>query len=512
MKMDCPKVYTIYLPQFYRTAHNDEWWGDGFTDWVAVKQATSMFEGHRQPRVPKGGDYYNLLDRKVMENQIVTAKKYGIDGFVFYHYYFGNSRMELEKPAENLLKWKNLHIPFCFSWANQSWIRTWSKIAGNIWGDKFEEAGDTGDNGVLVEQIYGDQEEWERHFEYLLPFFKDSRYIRINGCPVFIIYSPDSIGCIRQMIDCWRKLAKTYGLKGLYLIGYNTYNNDSGFDALMMHEPGFSIRKLNKQLKITVQNGVRCIDYDEFWKNTIATMPPKGIKTYFTGACGYDNTPRRGNRGECLINRTPELFRRHLTELLQKSEYFGNEFAVINAWNEWGEGMYLEADEDDGYAYLETVKDAKKAVSEMNWEEVKGIMDIIKGYGDRENEQEFLLGKFKYYYKVCSRWIDLMAKDTIFADYLKENGINTVAIYGFADLGHKLLYQLRKEGISVKYAIDQYVGSVQGDIHVYRPEEELPEVDAVIITAYEPNEIKAVLHNCINCKLYSIRELLDVGM
>ncbi len=508
--MDCPKVYAIYLPQFHRTLHNDQWWGEGFTDWEAVKKAVPLFEGHEQPKIPKGRHYYNLLEKKEMEMQATTANKYGIDGFIFYHYFFGDGRMELEKPAENLLGWKDIDMPFCFSWANQSWIRTWSKISGNVWGEKFENKKNDDDNGMLVEQEYGGENEWEKHFDYLLPFFLDKRYIRINGCPVFIFYSPINIGCIKEMMGCWRKRAVSSGLKGLYLIGYNSFTNDVGFDALMMSEPTFSIRKLHKYGSVEVKNGVRCIDFNEFIENSIATTPARGNKTYFTCACGYDTTPRRGANGECIINRTPKLFEKYMTEILQKSVYHDNAFVAVNAWNEWGEGMYLEPDEDDGYAYLEAIRDAKKCISKMKAEDVEEIKKtIMHKYGARENEQEFLLGKFQYYYKVCSKWIDVLNdKGNIFSEDLIEKNIHSVAIYGFADLGHKLLEQLRKEKIKVEYAIDQYVGSINGDIIVYRPEEELPIVDAIIITAYEPDDIKQVLRRKVDCPLFSIRELL----
>lgn len=509
MNEKCPKVYAIYLPQFHQTPHNDEWWGEGFTDWNAVKSAIPFFQGHKQPHIPAKKNYYDLLDRDTLESQARIAKKYGVDGFIFYHYYFGNGKMELEKPAEKLLTWKEIDIPFCFSWANQSWIRTWSRLAGNVWGEKFE-AEKKDDSGILVEQKYGDEFEWEQHFYYLLPFFKDERYIRINNCPVFIIYNPSEVGCMRQMISFWRKLALVSGLEGLFIIGYNTYTNNVGFDALMMHEPGFSIRKLNKISKVQVKNGVRCIDYSDFWENTIASTPAKNTKTYFTGACGYDTTPRRGKNGECLINRSPALFQKYFTELLQKSIYYGNEFVVINAWNEWGEGMYLEADEEDGYEYLEAISSAKSSIDRMTPTEIQSITTIIEGYGEREDEQEFLLSKFQYYFKVCSKWIDkLNTKNSLFCDFLNENGINTIAIYGFADIGRKLLLQLRKEGVTVKYAIDQYVGSISGDIEVFRPEDELPKVDAIIITAYDPAEIREILIKKGSFVIFSILELLE---
>ena len=128
------KVVAMYLPQFHRTDENDKWWGEGFTDWVAVKEAEPVFEGHIQPRVPLNENYYNLMDREVMQWQAELAKKYNVYGFCFYHYWFKKGQKLLEKPAENLLNWKDIDMKFCFSWANVTWARTWSKITSkNEW-------------------------------------------------------------------------------------------------------------------------------------------------------------------------------------------------------------------------------------------------------------------------------------------------------------------------------------------------------------------------------------------
>lgn len=160
--------------------------GEGFTEWTTVRGAASLFEGHKQPIKPLNNHYYNLLEKETMEWQTALMKKYGIDGQCFYHYYFKDGRQILEKPAENLLKWKDIDMPFCFCWANQTWARTWSNIRGNSWADKFEKKGNAGDDGILIEQHYGREKEWKAHFEYLLPFFQDERYIKLNGSPVFI--------------------------------------------------------------------------------------------------------------------------------------------------------------------------------------------------------------------------------------------------------------------------------------------------------------------------------------
>ena len=168
------KVIAFYLPQFHEIAENNEWWGEGFTEWVNVKNAKPLTKNHNQPHVPLNNNYYNLLNDDVKKWQIDLAKEYGIYGFCMYHYWF-NGHLLLEKPVEQFLKNKELDFPFCLCWANENWTNVWAAEG----------------NKILISQTYGDQEEWERHFEYFLPFFKDNRYIKEDGCPLLVIYKPD---------------------------------------------------------------------------------------------------------------------------------------------------------------------------------------------------------------------------------------------------------------------------------------------------------------------------------
>ncbi len=515
-----PQILAVYLPQFHETQDNNRWWGKGFTDWESVKTAEPCFEGHEEPRIPLHGEYYDLGRKETMLRQAELAKKYGIGGFCFYHYYFKDGKKELELPAQNLLRWKDIDMPFCFNWASESWIRSWSRISGNVWAERYEGAGEKVPDGILVRQDYGKEDEWRRHFEYLLPFFRDERYIKLDGKPVFLFYSPDDIKPLRQMTACWRELAAENGLPGLYLIGARMTVPDECLDAALVYEPRNSMNRLNGAGMAEVKNGVRCYDYRDMWKSVLETEPFYGYRTYFCGITGYDDTPRRGKSGEALVQDSPGIFREGLKGLLQKSIRYGNEYLFLNAWNEWGEGMYLEPDERSGYCYLEAVRDALRDAAAMPEEDMaaeetdrageENIRTAEEAVRREISELDYQLKKFKHLFQTVDRWLFLEQEGRVcFSALLEAEHVDTVAVYGMAALGKHLLLQLKKEGRTAAFGIDRYVGQFGGDCAVYRPEDEFPPVDAIIITAYDTAAVTEMLRRKYQGKIFALDEMVD---
>ena len=359
------KYIAFYLPQFHAIPENDEWWGKGFTEWNNVRKSKSLFRKHNQPEIPLNKNYYCLLDSKTQEWQSQLALNYGIDGFCYYHYWF-EGKLLLEKPLELMLKNKNIKIPFCLSWANESWARTW----------------DGQENELLIKQNYNEDENgWKKHFEYFLKFFKDERYIKNNGRPVLIIYKPHLIKNCKDMLAFWRKLAKENGFADLY-IGYQHYSafnqnmSENGFDFGINFEPFYTVYEINRKLNNIKKKAVYYLenpknitrflrkkllsepniyDYDEIWNNIIRR---KNNKSIYRGAfTSWDNTPRKGKNADVFFESTPQKFEKYLNALTRASKKAGNdEYIFINAWNEWAEGAHLEPEERYGYGYLEAIK------------------------------------------------------------------------------------------------------------------------------------------------------------
>lgn len=364
-----PKILAFVLPQFHTIPENDEWWGKGFTEWTNVRKAQSLFPGHLQPRVPANGRYYDLLDPATQDWQAALAREHGIYGFCYYHYWFAGKRL-LEKPIESLLERGKPDLPFCLAWANEPWTRAW----------------DGGDREVLMPQDYADERDWERHFEYLLKVFRDPRYIRVDGKPMFLIYRSAGIDCAEPMLRLWRQLAQRAGLPGLHIVSMRTAfppdTRSELFDAFAEFEPVFTFRQrqpfwLRKRERWmrqyrrarlrwfgSVPGAPQSYHYSGLWGMIEKRSLPE--RTYPGAFVDWDNTPRRGlERGIVMWKFNPRSFKSGIRTQLKKALEAGATFVFMNAWNEWAEGAYMEPDEARGTFFLDTVRDAVAEIDRL---------------------------------------------------------------------------------------------------------------------------------------------------
>ena len=369
------KLVAMYFPQLHAIPENDEWWGEGFTDWVNVMSALRHYEDHHQPRVPLGKNYYDQSELDTMLWQVDLAKEYGIFGFCHYHYWFDGKQL-LETPTNNLLNNKHVDFPFCLSWANETWSRRW----------------DARESHILIQQTHPPvMESWKRHFDYLIRAWTDERAIRVDNKPVFIIYRPHHITEINQMLDFWRESAVKYGIEGLYFIAQKQYEHPleeslENFDAEFQFQPFESIYspdfesgtlKQNKWVQLlralpeSVQNYLRDLEYkyfhrltfheyDKVWKHAIRIREHTKLTTYPGAFIDWDNTARYKKRATIFKGASPERFEYWFTQLVKSmpKRNLPENLIFINAWNEWAEGAYLEPDETNGFRYLEAVKSA----------------------------------------------------------------------------------------------------------------------------------------------------------
>ncbi|NJL77041.1 MAG: glycosyl hydrolase [Saprospiraceae bacterium] len=349
------RTLAIHLPQFHPIPENDRWWGKGFTEWTNVTKATPRFNGHYQPHLPADLGFYDLRLPEARAAQADLAKSYGIDGFCYYHYWF-NGKKVLEKPVEAILQSGEPDFPFCLCWANENWTRRWDGL----------------EQEVLLKQDYSEADD-VAHFEYLLPFFKDQRYIRIDGKPVFLIYRTEHFPDIQATAATWRNLAAQEGFE-LYLIRVESFKEgitpeSIGFDAAQEFQPNFKrhfkpfrpswlirgLRKLGLMDSVFMDNEV--LDFPEFVEAALSDSPVS-YKRFPCVTPMWDNSARRKTRAIIFRNASPQVYEYWFGKVMERFEPYSKEenLVFINAWNEWAEGNHLEPCQKFGKAYLEATK------------------------------------------------------------------------------------------------------------------------------------------------------------
>ena len=371
--MSLPKLLAIYYPQFHQIPENDLAWDKGFTDWVNVKNAKPLFKDHYQPRIPLNNNYYDLNDSNIIKSQVELAQKHGIYGFCFYHYWF-DGKLLLEKPINSFYSRADINFPYCISWANETWTKRW--------------IGDS--KSIIQEQKHTpDRTLWEKHFYYLLKFFKDKNYIKIDNKPVFTIYQPIMVEELEKMMLIWNELATKEGLEGIYFIatkrhdyipkgtlglfnGLLKFQPQEVYNSKKFKERSFFSRHFSQKFRFLPE---RYIDILHFYKqkfekhkvfnsNTISDYIMQNAYQKVNGFDGdiyesiyvnWDNTPRYNKKATIFTNKSPLVFKEELSKLCEKARMNNSRFIFINAWNEWAESAYLEPDMKYEYQFLDAV-------------------------------------------------------------------------------------------------------------------------------------------------------------
>jgi len=376
------RLIAYYLPQFHPIPENDEAWGPGFTEWTNVAKAKPLFRGHYQPRIPADLGFYDLRLPEVREQQAQMAREVGIEGFCYYHYWMGNQKLLLQRPFEEVLKTGEPDFPFCLCWANHEWTtRTWKN---------------GGKDKVIAPMEYGGDEDYIAHFNYVLPAFKDKRYICVDGNPIFSIYDPYHFKDVSHFIQLWRQLAKKNGLKDIHftaMISNTTtvrrkkdgtiervmpdlkssatvYQDvlSLGFDSItsygksrgemltrgkyrrivsrFLHEHLSSLPAMSYDYPQTVAN---FFAPEDSWENVFPTVIPQ-----------WDRTPRVGSMDGIYVNATPENFKKHLAHAIDvvKNKQQEHRIVFLKSWNEWAEGNYVEPDDKYGHGYLDAIRES----------------------------------------------------------------------------------------------------------------------------------------------------------
>ncbi len=334
------RAVAFYLPQFHPIPENDAWWGKGFTEWTNTAQALPLFNGHYQPHIPADLGFYDLRVPETRAAQAALARQYGIEGFCYYHYWFGNGRRLLERVFDDVLSSGEPDFPFCLCWANQSWTGLWY-----------------GSDRLLVEQTYPGEDDYRAHFTWLLSAFRDPRYIRVNDCPLFLVFYPHELPNAREVCDLWRRLARESGLPGLHLLAVRHQMDLRNFQLLGFDGIVDNRLPLSTAEYISGRQPFQVLDHRHLAQYEILLRDPS-ISHYPCIGPGWDNTPRLGRRGLVYVNSSPQLFqgtvRRAVSALRDRPPE--QRFLFLKAWNEWAEGNHLEPDLKFGHGWLQALK------------------------------------------------------------------------------------------------------------------------------------------------------------
>lgn len=360
-------VIAFYLPQYYPTKENNEWYGVGFTEWTNVGKAKPLFKGHYQPKVPADLGYYDLRVPEIREQQAILAREAGVSAFCYYHYWFGNGKEMLDMPLKEVVRTGTPDFPFCICWANHSWYKkTWDSSTNTL------------NNKPLCIQSYPGDEDIDSHFYSLLECFRDERYYKKNGKLVFVLYHIDEIPDAMRFINRWQELAQRENLPPFFFIAYAD-------DYSRIVHPSFKLceeaivsglyditsvgrRRFSRKISTFAKSF-----FSRLIRTPLNKFNYKDIRPYLAMSCyseesiipllipNWDNTPRRGAGALILHNATPEQFYLHCSDVFKLLYNKRNKTVFLKSWNEWGEGNYMEPCLQYGHGYLRALKKALDA-------------------------------------------------------------------------------------------------------------------------------------------------------
>jgi len=510
------KVLSYYLPQFHPTPENDEWHGKGFTEWTKVAAANPLFYNHYQQHIPHETlGFYHLNSSDILKQQAEMMKKAKVYGQIFYHYWF-TGKLILEKPAKMLLENKDIDMPFCFCWANENWTKRW----------------DGNDNEILLEQKYS-KEDAAKFIQYLMPFFKDKRYIRIDNRPVLYIYRPSSFPSFKDYKNVWEAECKKEGIPPIYLVSTLTrgalspeeYDMDAAVERVLHDWTGGICPEKKTELSFFNSFNGTVLDYNDVAEYYEENFSQKKFTCFRSIVPIWDNTARYNEDAYIVHNSTPARFQKWLDKIVEyttKNLPDNKQFVVVNAWNEWAEGAHLEPDVKYGYAYLNSVG---RALSSTNLSQ-KSIM-----LGD----ESVISKKIKIWiniHELCSdKFVCKESKEKMFDSFKKSNlfdicdvYVNNLELFNSLKGNKKVNYSEKSEGTDytlmitdlvifasenfanlLKMAIKYPSAYVLGNLIYKRYFDPLNMQDDFSIRSHHQLFPVKLYNNNVNCNIYKVR-------
>lgn len=374
------EVAVYYFPQYHPDARNDEWHGEGWTEWEHVKRAEPRFVGHDQPKRPKWG-YLDESNPQVMDWKIQAAVDHGVSTFLFDWYWYDDEPFLHRALEEGFLPTNDGRMEFALMWANHDWRDLYPTRRSTVKDAEGQE-----DIPVLADGAVS-RESFDELVDYVLDrYFDHPAYWTVDGEPYFSVFEVNtlleglgSVEATAEALDQFRSRTRDAGFPGLHL---NAIVRDMSVLDLegniqnpneLLDELGFdSVATYNWHTFLEFDE-FPTVDYEDCIEEASAAWPDLeeafDLPYYPDVTMGWDSSPRTAQTQKfdnlgypftpVVDGNTPEAFE----EALERVEAFIDDQdrekpVIINAWNEWTEGSYLEPDEQYGMAYLEAVDDA----------------------------------------------------------------------------------------------------------------------------------------------------------
>ncbi|GIV15631.1 MAG: hypothetical protein KatS3mg022_1066 [Armatimonadota bacterium] len=282
--------------------------------------------------------WYREGDPQIADWHIKWAVEHGITFFVYDWYWVRGARQLEHALHEGYFKSRyHRHLQFCLLWANHNPPNTSSH-----------------EDCLAVTRYWIEQ------------YFHRPEHLQIDGKPVMIIFSPYRLRAdmgseaVKRAFDAMREECVRSGLKGLYLIACIGGTAESqvaareGYDAVTAYNWAHlgAVGDSKRAPYDTLIEG-----YRRQWENIVQHSP---IPLLPPVSGGWDSRPWHGQDALVRYGRTPNTFREHLQDalhFLQNHPRHVVPMVLIEAWNEWGEGSYIEPHKEFGFGYLDAIRE-----------------------------------------------------------------------------------------------------------------------------------------------------------
>jgi hypothetical protein len=379
-------VTAIYFPSWHVNDHYQAWYGQGYSEWELIKNTQPVFPGHHQPKVPEWG-YFDESDPAWSAKEIDLAADHGVTRFLFDWYWYSGVQIMEEALEKGFLQAPNRQrLKFSLMWANHNW-GTFPAITGTP--GLYQQVTDIEENWL---PIHHELEDFDRVVDYCCEhYFSQPNYATVDGRPEFAFFDvwklrDDLGGCsgARAGLERMAQRAETNGFPGIHFTANVGCVNDNvyccGWDRVQdCHDMGFETVFAYNMVRTpaydTLPDDMPVVEYDdviESHKHCWGKIEANDCHHVPVVTFGCDVTPRwhRGvtmpydfkslNYEPIVVGNTPEKFGELCRLALAQAKPHGTlgRGIIINAWNEWSEGMYLLPEERYGTAYLQQLRDA----------------------------------------------------------------------------------------------------------------------------------------------------------